>query len=1605
MITQNEINTVELSPTKKDFREIWTELLDIADKLSERWSPVSTNEADPSIVLLKVLTAIADKINYNIDNNTLEAFMPSASQQESMRALTEMLGYSMKYYQSATTTARISYNTNNNDRIPASVLVDRFSNIKDIDDTINYVTIEPINLSQDVPSKTVNCIEGELILCETDDNNIVSMLQLDDSNRYFLPETMIAENGIFINNISDGIESTEFWTKVDNLNTQAVGTKCFKFGYSSTEGLPYIQFPDDISTIIEDGVRIRYIRTNGVSGNISAGRLSKLEKPISWPTDSEEGSYDYYNVDNYTISNLAASTNGANIETLNNAYNNFKKTVGTFDTLVTCRDYMNRIYQMTISETDTTPLVSNVIVSDIRDDINKSLTLCTFTEHGTEYKNISKLKYDEEGNVVGNLINHYDLILYPFRTVTGLNNKNEFDNSFKYDNSYLYDIKQQLENNKTISHNFINPTQEDSDIVCIKNYLNLSAKITTNGKVGIIEQNDILANVYKAIYSNFNMRQLDFGEEIPYETLLQVISSADTRIRSVILDEPELSTAFCTVNGTEYHLGEATSKETDEEALTRTTTAKAAYNKLALNNVLAGRIPLFNYYTDFQPSYDEAPIEGSETILPDNLGENNKPIYIIKPSFTIDKGCKDVALKENEVVQFRLPNLKTTVTYPAYVNYFIKLKDSNSTDAVPATMQTLREFIENERPANEDGWEYYANLDSFSKSPRFYEHVIFDIEDSTEYNVCIQMIKDELSNTNNVNKIYLVKDTTNAYKHLTLNNISTLIPEASDYKKNISENIFNFVLNENNALQWHLNIQNLKTIYYHTITKNSTDELTEITASEQKPIPSDYKRAGLYTVYSTNTKNAIGNLVDAEYRKFRLFTQALKLTSVDDSFTKYFVAKLWDSDTNNPITENDSYLDPATHHTKNGLGKSADLNGLSINSQYKLKEGEYLLINYTSSSTEDNTSGNIINTYYGEGTIIRPNFELIDSAHYHINHSYNKTSGFSFADAPVPEQPAGLFTLGANEQIEIREIASVKLDKNNTYLYWQRNDENSYINTYADVKFKFDEDPVYKEGSKEVDHYTAYTLKEGEYLCYTDANKTDFAYYGAGTVIKIHGDVQISKKKDTQQVSLSDIITLGLAATIPWKSYRFNENRYIEIQEYQYTNLNEGNVLRTISTVDSTEDADTIDLSINGEWQAITGATYALTSVEDKKDASSLTSATESLPAVDFRDNIESTDSVSWQVRSLLRLNVGPTTSQTLHISKQTTDSPTNSYHTRDDISLYTIINGDTENPKEIFSTKDKDYYTSDMPLSFKTNKLIQSANTEIPTVYIKVDSENRAIDYITDLKIKLFNLIEDLYTANNTEGININAFGDNYTRLTYSTEALSSDSGMTPKETSHLDLRVLLPKGYFGLVMFYNSKINSETGEGKNTYLKFNNTADDSLTIYNKNSWWTKDDSETVNPNTIGYVDKDKYFLRNGINIVKIPASGTLSIYAGAPNNDVVIFSDLDIVPNGNDGINPAINYQLIEDINSGDEPQITKTLEETILGDIKLLDPNYDFYFNNIPSNDLVIDLNGTTLDDPRNYYDKNNINNKFVISEINTDAMLDTTSGITIAKSSMR
>ena len=190
MLTQNEITSLSLSPTKKDFVQIWNELLEVAGKLSERWDPTSTNESDPGIVILKALAGIADKLNYNIDKNTLEAFMPTAAQEDSMRKLCDMLGYSMKYYQSAKTEVTIKYHpsddeTTQDDKV---FIIPKFTVITNSDQDISYFTLDTqyssYLISSAKPALTIPCMEGQIVKCESSNNsNVITINQITENNR------------------------------------------------------------------------------------------------------------------------------------------------------------------------------------------------------------------------------------------------------------------------------------------------------------------------------------------------------------------------------------------------------------------------------------------------------------------------------------------------------------------------------------------------------------------------------------------------------------------------------------------------------------------------------------------------------------------------------------------------------------------------------------------------------------------------------------------------------------------------------------------------------------------------------------------------------------------------------------------------------------------------------------------------------------------------------------------------------------------------------------------------------------------------------------------------------------------------------------------------------------------------------------------------------------------------------------------------------------------------------------------------------------------------------------------------------------------------------
>lgn len=692
MINETELNISNKSYTNKDFQKVYEELLDLVGKLTTMWDPTTSNESDPGVVLLKLMGFVSDKLNYNIDKNILECFLPSATQESSVRALCEMNGYNPRYYTAAECEISIMFtgddkylgkygNSTNSNSIELPRFTTAFTNS---DGTIQYILKNDGKLSQKRKSEKFDVIEGTAHNLMIGDRDIIVLSDLDDNNRLYIPDIYAAENGIFITNESED----NYWKRVDNLNTANPNEKVYKFGFDSAIGLPYIEFPSDVVNLIDSGIKVTYISCSGAAGNLAANSINslknkvvaKLSKPVGSETSIElvTQSEDA----NLVVSNLSAATNGCDPETINEAYNSFKKTVGTFETLVTCRDYANAIYNL-LNNTNNYPYVSNVQVTDRRDDINYCTPVVSYDDYGdVTYYNIS----DE--------ITPFDLLLYPLNPLK-LSYSSEYDavaykNTFKPLRDTKYIIDELETSTQNISHTY--KTLKPTDIFCYKNKYGLNAKIVTTYKVTKAEEANIIENIYNAIYNNFYSRKVDFGYEIPYDSILEVIENADARIKYVNLLEPEI-TPYVMLYG---NVGEDNGPEHLLDYVYDKENGYTYYLQLLAKNVLAGKCSLFQINPDFkidlgQSKHTKLSAEESELASITKVTTEANIDYDFNE---VDKK-QTIELQQNECLQLIAPRLTTIENI---YTYGVKLKlydvDSNKIKSNTEYMLTGREAIE-----------------------------------------------------------------------------------------------------------------------------------------------------------------------------------------------------------------------------------------------------------------------------------------------------------------------------------------------------------------------------------------------------------------------------------------------------------------------------------------------------------------------------------------------------------------------------------------------------------------------------------------------------------------------------------------------------------------------------------------------------------------------------------------------------------------------------------------------------------------------------------------------------------------------------------------------
>lgn len=544
----------------KDFQTIYPELLDLVKKLTHKWDPTISNESDPGVLLIKLNAIIADKNNYNIDKNILECFPDTVTQYDNAFKLFAQLGYNMRWYKSASGT--ISFIWDSDPVLTPDKLhtigynIPQFTMISDTDKEIVYTTIQKATVNTDGTITEVPVLQGVIRDYSIGSRTLIKPSMLDYRNRLYFPIRNVAENGIFISDANrNGNDEYEFiwynpdvvdfysWKRVDNLNTQAPQTKCYKFGVDQSNNSCYLEFPDDITDIMGEGIQIKYLQSDGASGNVAAGRISKFYEDLTVNDVDVSGQT--------KVVNYSSITNGQEPEDIQDAYAGYQKTIGTFDTLVTLRDYLNYIVNDEFEES------SNGVVTDRTNDVQCSYGILSKQPDNENISVDTVVETVVTDNGTIPQMYAYDLKTYlleysqwpKFTTSVDINTqktrfKEAYDKSFRLklsdgDNPLdtSENIKKLVENAKTISHDF--KPKLPYKILMIKNKFKLSLTIIPNDTVSQAQADDIEINIYENVLKRLHSSNVSFGEEITYEMIYDLCNTIDNRVKAVALDNIE----------------------------------------------------------------------------------------------------------------------------------------------------------------------------------------------------------------------------------------------------------------------------------------------------------------------------------------------------------------------------------------------------------------------------------------------------------------------------------------------------------------------------------------------------------------------------------------------------------------------------------------------------------------------------------------------------------------------------------------------------------------------------------------------------------------------------------------------------------------------------------------------------------------------------------------------------------------------------------------------------------------------------------------------------------------------------------------------------------
>lgn len=502
---QEVLNSPNLSYTSKDYNSIYTDLLSTLNNLSKVYKP--SDETDPGIILIKIISMLGDMLSHTSDINALEVFPATVLQLPNAQQIFRLVGYKMKWYRSAHCEA---YFTNSNS-VPISI--GRFNTFTAKNGKY-YTNLTPIKIpaGASIATKvTANLVQGTPVtptLLNTSSKPYYTGEWYDNYGFNVNAKTDVYDNRIYLSGIAvDGSTiclvdndtsafNTNEWQQVENLNTVTEVGKFFEFDFDS-DGQPYIILPDYWNeNYVITQFKLFYVVSDGAEGEITDNALVEISTKNVYV--NAEGDANMY-LDNVKIYNTS-STYGNSPETPDEGRKNAELYVNTVDTLIVLKDFEKATRRI--------EGVANVIATDKQTDPDGANML-------TDVIKLYIIR--KEGYTDGFTL--YDDTNNEFNVIT--------------DDIWAQEVVEELKNHVLANYYEIQPLFENSiDWIdwTIRGSLWLRQPVPRD------KNHDILVQINNGLIETFSPSILNFREAINYIDVIDNIKAADKLIYHVDLD-------------------------------------------------------------------------------------------------------------------------------------------------------------------------------------------------------------------------------------------------------------------------------------------------------------------------------------------------------------------------------------------------------------------------------------------------------------------------------------------------------------------------------------------------------------------------------------------------------------------------------------------------------------------------------------------------------------------------------------------------------------------------------------------------------------------------------------------------------------------------------------------------------------------------------------------------------------------------------------------------------------------------------------------------------------------------------------------------------------